>query len=400
MNMPVRLWFDLTASFHWRRAPSGITRVEQECCRWMLDEHPDRVSFCVYDTDMQCWYPLPAAQARAVLDRRYDAAGAALPETVSAWQPGSAPLVFAPGDCFVCLNADQTPERLMALYVARKSVGLRVFGIVYDLIQILFPHFYWQHADHGCARFLLDMAWIAEHMVCISERTRDDLTRFYADLNVPPPELSLVRLGDELPAAAHAEHSAEVQDILTQPFILVVGTIEIRKNHETLYRAILDLLDRGEENLPLLVFAGMRGWRVDDLLTSLAIDPRVRGRVRILAHASDADLAQLYRACRFTAYPSLYEGWGLPVAESLAYGKFCLASNAGSIPEIAGELIEMLSPYDVRSWADRLLAYSRDDALLAHREAGIRRDYRVTPWRQTAAKILAPALRAARIGDC
>lgn len=389
-----RLWIDVTASFHWRRAPSGITRVEQECLRWALDEVPDQVRFCLYDLACHAWLAMPHEEARAVLARAYAADGSAVPETLSDWTPAQPAIAFEPGDRYLCLSADQTPERIAALYDARNRQGLRVFGIAYDLIQILFPHFYWRHADQGCARYLTDMAWIAEHMVCISARTRDDLLAFYAQVGVSAPPLSLVRLGDELPVVGHGPCSPEVQALVAAgtPFILVVGTLEIRKNHEVLYQALLHLLKQGVEDLPLLVFAGMRGWRIDDLLASLALDPRVEGRVRLLSHASDADIATLYQHCRFTAFPSQYEGWGLPVAESLAYGRVCLASDAGSVPEIAADLVDLIDPYDVRAWAESMLAYSRDDARRAARERQIVALYRVTPWRETACVIVRRAL--------
>lgn len=405
MNEPIlhpvpaddRLWIDATASFHWRRAPSGITRVEQECLRWALDEAPHAVRFCVYDLQRHVWLAMPHEEARAVLNRAYGPDGSAMPDTVSDWQPDGPAIDFGFGQRYLCLNADQTPERLAALYAARARQGLRVFGIVYDLIQILFPHFYWQQADQGCARYLTDMAWIAEHLVCISARTRDDLLAFYAQVGVAAPPLSLVRLGDELPSASAWPCAPEVQALVDAgtPFILVVGTLEIRKNHEVLYRALLHLLSQGVDDLPLLVFAGMRGWRIDDLLASLDLDPRVQGRVRLFAHASDADIATLYRHCRLTAFPSQYEGWGLPVAESLAYGRVCLAARTGSIPEIGADLTDLLDPHDVAAWAERMLAYSRDDALREAREREIVERYRVTPWRETAAVIVRRALAEA-----
>ncbi|MGE4337571.1 MAG: glycosyltransferase, partial [Pigmentiphaga sp.] len=157
----------------------------------------------------------------------------------------------------------------------------------------------------------------------------------------------------------------------------------------TLYRALLDLLARGIDDLPTLVFAGMKGWRIDDLWLSLELDPRVRGRIRVLPHATDADLAALYQNCLFTAFPSQYEGWGLPVAESLAHGKLCLASRNSAIPEIAPEgMIELIDTFDVRAWANALLAASRDGAARAGRERLIREQYRVTPWEQPAGEIL------------
>ncbi len=386
------LWFDLTASFHWRRAPSGITRVEQECLRWLLQQPIEGLEWCVYDTDMACWYPMPIAEAQAVLARRYDAGGKALPGTVSSWQPRVSPLRFRSGDRYVCLNADHTPARLHALHRARREAGLKVYGIVYDLIQVLFPHFYWDKADQGCARYLTDLAWCADHLVCISERTRHDLLEFYASVGLAAPPTSLVRLGDELAASEH-ECQPDVLALAQSPFILSVGTIEIRKNHEVLYRALLDLLDRGCDQLPLLVFAGMRGWRVDDLWLSLTLDPRVRGRIVVLPHASDADIDHLYRHCLFSVFPSQYEGWGLPVAESLAHGKPCLASSAGAIPEIApSALLELLPPHDVRAWADAMWHLASDTEARRARSQAIRQQYPVTRWADTAAAILAPAL--------
>jgi glycosyltransferase involved in cell wall biosynthesis len=137
-------------------------------------------------------------------------------------------------------------------------------------------------------------------------------------------------------------------------------------------------------NLPKLVFAGREGWGVDALLDDLKHDPRVKGRIELLTEARDADLAWLYGNCLFTVYPSLYEGWGLPVAESLAAGKFCLASNAASIPEVGGALLEYLDPLDATLWADRLQFYVEHPESLARVEARIRETYVVTTWDDTA----------------
>lgn len=388
------IWFDFTASYHWRRAPTGITRVEQECARWLLQAGADHVRFCIYDIHANVWREMPHEQAQGVLNRRYDGHGQPLAD-MPQWQP-STTLQFASNDTYVCLNADQTAERLLALYRARQR-GVRIIGIAYDIIQILYPHFYWPQADQGCARYFVDLAWCAEHLFCISRRTRDDLLGFYRRVGAPEPSMSLVRLGDTLPGVC-APVSSDVAELLNTPFILVVGTIEIRKNHELLYRAVLDLLARGCE-LPVLVFAGMRGWRVDDLLQTLEHDPRVRDRIRILSHASDADIDALYKACLFTAFPSHYEGWGLPVAESLAYGKFCIASNAGAIPEVGGELTALLSPYDVRAWADALWYYAQNHDERQRREVAIRHNYRPTSWNSAAASMMQSLLTNQRVAQ-
>ena len=134
--------------------------------------------------------------------------------------------------------------------------------------------------------------------------------------------------------------------------------IERRKNHDILYRAWLRLIEAGC-TIPNLVFVGMRGWGVDDLLSDLARDRRIRGRIHVLQTVSDTELAMLYDRCLYTVYPSLYEGWGLPVVESFAFGKFCLCSNAGSLPEAGGDLAEYLDPWDLNAWVERIQIFRR-----------------------------------------
>jgi glycosyltransferase involved in cell wall biosynthesis len=120
------------------------------------------------------------------------------------------------------------------------------------------------------------------------------------------------------------------------------------------------------------------------LLSDIALDPRTKDYIRILNNVSDSDLMHLYRNCMMTAFPSLYEGWGLPVAESLAAGKYCLASNAASIPEVGGELLDYLEPWDVSAWVAELQKYAFDPLALAAKEEAIKRDYKPVAWKDTA----------------
>jgi glycosyltransferase involved in cell wall biosynthesis len=165
-----------------------------------------------------------------------------------------------------------------------------------------------------------------------------------------------------------------------------VSTIERRKNHEVLYRAWVRLREAGITP-PRLVCVGMRGWGVTDLMHDLQLDPRVQGDIILLDHVDDSELAWLYRHCAFTVFPSLYEGWGLPLVESLAWGKFCLASQAASLPEAGGPWAEYLDPWDLPQWVERLGYYmANPDAVAAH-ETRIRRDFQAPRWADTAAAI-------------
>jgi glycosyltransferase involved in cell wall biosynthesis len=94
-------------------------------------------------------------------------------------------------------------------------------------------------------------------------------------------------------------------------------------------------------------------------------------QVRVIHAPSDRELAWLYQNCLFTAYPSLYEGWGLPVGESVWFGKYCVASQATSIPEVCGDLLDYVDPNDLASICACLRKYIVDGDALRQQEARI-----------------------------
>ena len=172
-------------------------------------------------------------------------------------------------------------------------------------------------------------------------------------------------------------------------FTLFVSTIEVRKNHRLLVRVWQRLIERhGEDAVPVLIFAGQIGWLVDDLLTELAESDYLNGKIRVMPNLSDDELCRAYRACLFTIFPSLSEGWGLPIAESLAHGKFCVASNRASIPEVGGDLLDYFDPSnedDALAKVERLL---RDPGYLAAREARLRGEYIAPTWADCAQSLI------------
>jgi glycosyltransferase involved in cell wall biosynthesis len=298
---------------------------------------------------------------------------------------------FMPGDVYVSLGLDWDHKDLAYLYELKCRLGLKVLLFLYDIIPIRLPHLCRVEVAQAFPRYVADVAWCADRILCISDRSRSDLCQALESAGTPSPELGVVRLGCDMRIASDGRPSPKVADILAHRFILFVSTIERRKNHETLYRAYTRLIDEGRVDLPLLVFVGMPGWGTRDLMHDLHSDPRIRPFVRILDEVSDSELTRLYERAYLTAYPSLYEGWGLPVAESLAYGKFCLASNAASIPEVGGDLVEYIDPWDVPAWAERLMWHIDHPDELRQREAVIRQNYRPTTWQETGAAVLEAA---------
>ena len=164
-------------------------------------------------------------------------------------------------------------------------------------------------------------------------------------------------------------------------YVLFVSTIELRKNHRLLVRVWQRLLERhGADLVPNLIFAGKIGWLVDDLLAELEASEYLNGKIIILRSLSDAELQQAYRSCLFTVFPSLSEGWGLPIAESLAHGKFCVASNHTSIPEAGGNLIDYFDPLNEDDALAKIERPLIDPGYLTAREAQLRAEYRPRTW--------------------
>lgn len=437
---PSSLWVHVSTLMAWDRPPVGIVRVEREYCRWLLrtQRHASdpRIRFCVYDRERGEFQevsraqvherihprppgppdPLPPAPLtlRRMVKLALRAPLALLPHEwevairVRARQmyhqlrrrlgldrePAVRPeprVPFAPGDRFVSMGLDWEYLDLPVLFRLKQRLALRVTLVCYDAIPILYPQLAGL-AQGVFTAYFADMAWCADHLLCISERTRRDCRAVLQDLGAPVPPMQLLRLGaDPRPDGMEERPPGLGGD--DRPFVLFVSTIERRKNHEALYRAWVRLREQGITP-HRLVFVGMPAWGVADLMHDLKSDPRVRGDIVCLDRVTDAQLHWLYRHADFTAFPSLYEGWGLPVVESLAWGKFCLASNAASIPEAGGAWAEYLDPWDLPAWVQRLAYYMAHPDEVAQRNQRIALEFKAPTWAATSQAIHDAALAA------
>jgi glycosyltransferase involved in cell wall biosynthesis len=322
----------------------------------------------------------PKVSFSAMTDSRFGAPTAQRP-----------PAPFKSGDVYVSMGLDWDQKDLVYLYEQKRNLGFKVVLFCYDVIPVKFPHLCVGDVAASFARYFANLAWCADKVLCISECSQNDLKALLGELGTPLPNMSVIKLGCQLPLVATDVIASDVAALLGQRFVLFVSTIERRKNHETLYRAYARLVDAGETNLPLLVFVGMPGWGVNDLMADLQLDPRTKDLIKLLYHVNDADLARLYQHALMTVFPSLYEGWGLPVAESLAAGKCCLASSVASIPEVGGDLVDYVDPWDVPAWAERLLWYFNNPSLVANKEAQIKGSYQPMSWPKCAEDVFSHA---------
>ena len=217
--------------------------------------------------------------------------------------------------------------RLKKLPPLFSKTGARSVAIFHDAAALRLPSLY----PKARAKFESYIVALANFdlVICVSEASRTDLLQLWAELDATPTE-TVIETWPVEPSVLGEDRSSKDSHAL----ILCVGSFEARKNHLVLLRAANALWEAGLEfDLELIGRStGAFGGKVEAELRKLRRSARP---VRWLKQVNDDVLNRAYRACRFTVYPSLMEGFGLPIAESLIHGKPCVCGGNGALGEVA-----------------------------------------------------------------
>jgi glycosyltransferase involved in cell wall biosynthesis len=295
----------------------------------------------------------------------------------------------AAGDVLALLGAGWTQPGAVRLIENARRRGLGVALLIYDLIPLARPEWCDRALVARFAAWIEGVLPLADRVLAVSAATAGDLERYAAARNIAlPGPLRVVRLGAGFsparPGAARAAH-------LPPPgsYVLCVGTISAHKNQALLFRVWRRLLEAmPPARVPRLVLAGRIGALVADLMQQLHNTGSLDGHVLLIEDPTDADLAQLYAGCLFTVFPSLYEGWGLPVTESLLFGRPCIAASATALPEAGGAFARYFDP-DCATDAYRVIrAAIEDEAGLAAWGRRIAAECRPPTWEDAARGLL------------
>ncbi|MDP8996060.1 MAG: glycosyltransferase family 4 protein [Pseudomonadota bacterium] len=255
-----------------------------------------------------------------------------------------------PGDTICVLGNYWGSPSLFNFLRKQARRGMKIDVLIYDLIPLLFPEFSPKRFNHLYRKRLLELNSFVTRYFAISKATAKDLKAYIEQHSVTPvASISVIPLAQEFPFWVKADEQPPpirslVQTIAEKPFVLCVGTIEKRKNQSLLLGAWARLHQELGPELPRLVLLGKYGWYVEELKSLLDRESSVKAFATQISDATDAEVAFLFKHCLFTAYPSLYEGWGLPVGESLWFGKSCLTSSTSSMPEAGGDMCLYVDP--------------------------------------------------------
>ena len=296
--------------------------------------------------------------------------------------------IFNPGDVLLSVGLDWDYPYAQEFIRLRGVESVKIIRCCYDLIPVLYPQYCVADVAAHFTRYFLDVADSADRVLCISKQSERDLKDLLSRAGGRAVPTDVFTLGDNVVEGLADSIGDSVRDIVAEPFILYVPTIERRKNHQVLYQAYHQLCQQGrQEQLPKLVFVGMRGWGVDELFKDIELDPAIKGSIVFANHVNDAELRLLYQQAVCCVFPSLYEGWGLPVAEALAMGKIVLSSDRGSLTEVGGELVTYIDPWHPAQWAEEIWRVATDPAYHKALSAKVASGYAPRQWCDTAAAV-------------
>jgi glycosyltransferase involved in cell wall biosynthesis len=283
-------------------------------------------------------------------------------------------------DLFIFADILDDAHKLNAYRTLIQTSGVHVAFYCHDVIPLKFKCFVTEKLHEEFRRMIELFSGPKITTICNSRATSDDLQNVRAKMGLSGKAPILLSPGCDLRPDTKSARKSSEGEIPATKYLLYVSTVEIRKNHKVLLEAY-DILTAGDAfDPPRLIFVGQRGWLVDELLHSIDERRGTASYVTLMTNVSDADLANLYRGALFTLYPSLYEGWGIPVVEALYYGKFCICSDRGALAEAGGEFAEYLDPGNSELWARRIKHYLGHPEELLERECRIRKDFRPRLW--------------------
>ena len=418
-----RVWLDVSTTRHAGGHYDGTTRIERSLIRELPAVLGMRLGFCVYDRTTGHFSAVPrpelpdaGAAHRSRPQRRrgaVSAAGRVVERKVRGLVKGvigrgvaaadrarghSAFAEAAAGDTLLLAGENWSRFDFGVLRRLKAERGLRIAAVLQDMIPLVHPQFF-DSADF-IRRFRLYVDFLARDadlVFVISKATRADFLAAAPDAD--PAKVVPIRLGTNPLSSTEQRRPSRLPELGETPFVLSVSTIQARKNFDLLYRVWQKAAIDATAGLPHLVIVGREGFGAADLLHQMRNDPRIAPGITILNTASDAELAWLYTNSAFTLYPSWYEGWGLPLSESLAYGKTFIASDRSSLPEAGQGLGLHLDPYDLPAWSREIMRLTADVDARRAMEQRIASERRLPSWADCASDIATEIGRVAASAD-
>lgn len=373
-----RVWIEIALFEQWGVQPVGIPRVTENI--FLQSLRYDNVGYFYYHRNEKTF----------VVPRNIEcfinlSAGISVGENTAFQDWNLLTSQLGPKDRVLLLEAgwDHLPYLNCVQGLRKQYPGVMFIYLAYDLIVLKMPQFFELEFGGRVANFLKALPSFCDRYVCISNSTASDIRQILSELAVT----NVIQLGSDIHNLAPKlskcqDTSLRVSSIAESEYILSVGTIEIRKNHILLYFVWRRLALLLGTRCPRLVLVGRVGWLANDVTFLLRNDPVLKDLVEIRWDVPNERLVEIYHGALFTIFPSFYEGWGLPVSESLFYGKIAVTSNAPSLMEINPFPELAFDPYNHQDAFDVIRSLIENPAKREWYEKQISGKFRRQTWVQ------------------
>ena len=280
------------------------------------------------------------------------------------------------------LNVGHTALQQPGYLEWTRTADVRPVYMIHDLIPITHPEYCRAGESDRHVERVRNMLASAVGIIGNSQATLDSLSSFADSVAMATPAMIAAPLGTDL-----RRDGSDLSPPQGPPTFVMLGTIEARKNHLLLLQIWARLVRAQGANAPRLLVIGQRGWECEQVFDLLDRSEVLRGAVVETGRCSDAELDEHLRGARALLFPTLVEGYGLPLVEALALGTPVIASDLPVFHEIGQEVPDFIDPLDGPAWQAAILDYAADHS--ARRDAQLARlaTYRAPGWDDHFARV-------------
>lgn len=244
-------------------------------------------------------------------------------------------------------------------FIVPTNISGKVITTIHDLTYILYPETMDKKNRERLKKDMINTVNRVDYILTISENSKNDIIKY---LNIPEDKITVIYPGvDEIYKQVldekHIEKIKRKYNIIGR-YLFYLGTLEPRKNIETIIKSYNDFIKSSDEDIKL-VLAGKKGWLYDSIF-NLVSEYGLENNVVFTDYVDDSDKPALYQGAEIFLFPSLYEGFGIPVAEAMASRTPVITSNSSSLPEVAGDSAIITEPLDYRKISESIKKILRD----------------------------------------
>ncbi len=263
-----------------------------------------------------------------------------------------------------------------------KKQGARIVAHIYDIISITHPQYCLERGVYNFMDFIAAHLQYADHFIVNAHATVDELIRLAQSVGADLPECSVVPLGADFKSNEMVEDNAVRNEVLTaakeKPFVLMVGTIEPRKNHKLL----LEAYEKGlKEAGYQIIMAGYMGWNMEEFQSRLQTHPDYGQGIYHFEGLNDKEIDYLYQHARCLAFLSYTEGFGLPIIEALNRGTPVVAADIPVSKEVGGDACVWFEQGNAEALCKSVMQVKADGS-------AIDKKYQVVTWQESTEMII------------